>query len=224
MQIKVLKQLQLLYSKFDACSRCKKEQNPLKHILGGGMSQNPKYLFLFINPTYHNISSHAEYQGTHRYPFLGVRYFWKLMSEAGIIKPEIVQDIYASGWKVEHENAIEQNLRDQNIYITNLVKCTQPHAEVPTSQVIAEDLELLHQEIRLVNPECIITFGKLPTKIITGEDIKLLDRLEAVRNNASKPMKSLMIEGKIFDVLPCYFPVGRGNPPKAKEILGHIFV
>jgi hypothetical protein len=51
-----------VFNQFDACLRCKEEQNPLRHILGGGEFSNPKFLFLFINPTHQNISSHPEYQ------------------------------------------------------------------------------------------------------------------------------------------------------------------
>jgi hypothetical protein len=211
-----------VFNQFDACLRCKEEQNPLRHILGGGEFSNPKFLFLFINPTHQNISSHPEYQGKRRYPFLGVRHFWKLFSEAGIVEKDIVTDIYSRGWQTEHEDQIEENLCERKIYITNLVKCTQPHPDNPSKEVIYQDFDLLQEEINLVNPRYIVTFGKLPTQIITGKDMRLSDRLVEVQQDNYKPISSLELQGKSFNVLPCYFPVGRGNPPKAKEILRYI--
>lgn len=206
---------------FDACLRCRKEGNHLRHILGGGLRERPLFLFLFINPTHHNISSHADYAGERRYPFLGVRYFWKIMAQAGVLSPLIVEGIYKHGWKIEHERIIEEELFRKKIYITNLVKCTQPHPENPLPHVITDDLPLLAREIEIVDPRYIVTFGKVPTRALTGNDIRLRDYLETVRTQTYKPLSSKI--GKFsYATLPCYFPVGRGNPPKAIEILTFI--
>ena len=76
---KIPRKLLNLYNQFDNCKRCSKLKNPLKHILGGGKFRNPKFCFLFINPTHLNISAHKNYLGKRRYPFLGVRYFYKII-------------------------------------------------------------------------------------------------------------------------------------------------
>lgn len=217
--LKIPEPLQLIFDQFDACLRCQNTHNPLRHILGGGYCENPDYLFLFINPTHHNRSSHQEYAGKRRYPFIGVRYFWKLLSETGLIEPNLIQDIYKSGWQPHHETLLETNLIRKKIYLTNLVKCTQPHPENPDSAAIAADLPLLKREIQLVNPKIIVTFGKLPTRILTGCDIKLADILLEARQKNLQPLASNIIQNQIFSIFPCYFPIGRGNPTKAKELL-----
>ena len=214
--------LKSIYDKFDNCPRCKKEKNNLNHILGGGKFKNPKFLFLFINPTYHNISSHKNYSGNRRYPFIGVRYFWKLFTEVGFINKDIIDDIYGNGWQIEHENKIENNLVKSEIYISNLVKCTQPHPVNPTRNVIEQDSPLLKEEIKIVNPKYIIAFGKLTVKIITGLDVRLSDYLNDIETGEYKALKSINILDKRYKVLPCFFPVGRGNSSKALKTLKYI--
>lgn len=214
-------ELDRLYASYDACARCRALGNPLRHILGGGQSARPKFLFLFINPTHHNISSRADYPGIRRYPFLGVRYFWKLMAEAGAIDRRVVVDIYKNGWRTEHERIIEDDLRGKSIYVTNLVKCTQPNGDNPSKEVISADLPFLHQEISLVAPEHIVAFGKLPIRALTGRDVRLGDCLMAARQKKSETLKA-EINGQNYPVFPCYFPVGRGNPPKAIEMLRYV--
>lgn len=213
--------LDRVFESFDCCSRCEREKNPLRHILGGGLKERPRFLFLFINPTHHNISSHADYRGTRRYPFLGVRYFWKVMAEAGVLDTTVVKDIYERGWQVEHERIIEEQLCERKIYSTNLVKCTQPHPENPSREAITEDFPLLQREIELVNPRYVVAFGKMPTRALTGVDVRLRDYLAAVRSKTYQPIPACATNMP-YAVLPCYFPVGRGNPPKAVEVLTYI--
>lgn len=215
---KIPEKLNKLYRQFDNCKRCKQQKNKLKHILGGGKFIKPKFLFLFINPTHLNLSSHQTYKGKRRFPFIGVRYFWKLMSEAGFISNELIEHIYKTGWLTEYEDSVERELVDNNIYITNLVKCTQSNPDNPNKDIISQDLELLMQEIELVNPKFVITFGKLPTEILANTTIKLADYYNNLKQQKYKPIKSI----NNFSVLPCYFPIGRGNPSKAIEILKYI--
>ncbi|GMR18915.1 MAG: hypothetical protein BMS9Abin34_037 [Patescibacteria group bacterium] len=222
MSNKIPPKLKAVYSRFDSCKRCKNEGNELNHILGGGKFRNPKFLFLFINPTHRNISSHKDYSGERRFPFIGVRHFWKLFARAGFIDSGLIEDIYRNGWQTKDEERIEDNLIKEGVYISNLVKCTQPHPENPPKEIIRQELPLLKQEIRIVNPRYIVTFGKLPTKIITGLDVRLIDCLNAVKTKQYKKLDSVDILGNHFKVLPCFFPVGRGNPPKALKILKYI--
>lgn len=214
-------ELENLYASFDDCVRCRAEKNPLRHILGGGLTDRPTFLFLFINPTHHNRSSHADYPGERRYPFIGVRYFWKVMSAAGVVDASIVDDVYARGWHVEHEHSIERELKRRKIYVTNLVKCTQPHGDNPSRDVIAADLPLVRREIAIVRPRFIVPFGIMPTRALTGRDVRLSDQLLSARSGTYEPLV-MENDGRHYPVLPCYFPVGRGNPPKAIELLGYI--
>jgi len=220
--MKIPEDLKKIYKKFDNCERCKRENNPYLHVLGGGKFKNPKFLFLFINPTHLNISSHKDYKGKRRYPFVGVRYFYRLLSEAGFVSKDIVENIYKNGWQVEHEYKIEDSLAANGAYLTNLIKCTQVHPENPTKDIIKEDLPLLKEEINIVSPKYIITFGKLPFKFMTNREIRLKDCLDKLSKGKYRSFKSINILGKTYEILPCYFPVGRGNPNKALEVLKYI--
>ena len=211
-----------IYQEFDNCKRCKKNNNSLLHILGGGKFKNPQFLFLFINPTHLNLSSHIDYKGKRRYPFIGVRYFYRFLSEAGFLDKRIINNIYKKGWQIEDESRIEQGLINNNIYITNLVKCTKYNPENPSKNIIKQDFPLLQKEINAVLPKYIIAFGKLPLEIKTGKNIRLKDYFKKTSNNSYKPIKSVNVLGKIYKVLPCYFPVGRGNRRGALEILSYI--
>ena len=104
--------------------------------------------------------------------------------------------------------------------MTNLVKCAQPHPDLPANQVIQEDLPLLAKEISLINPELIVAFGQLPFKVLTGETIKLYEYYDALcANNEFKVSWFVTPEGKRFRVVPTFFPTGRGNPRLSTEIL-----
>lgn len=219
---KIPKELLEIYKQFDNCKRCNKLNNPLRHILGGGKFRNPKFFFLFINPTHLNISAHKTYQGKRRYPFIGVRYFFKRLSEAGFLDKGVVDGIYKRGWQIEDEDRIEKSLCKNDVYITDLIKCSQFHPNSPKKEIIKEDFPIFQKEIDIVSPKYIVTFGKIPFEVLANQNIRFKDYLKRIRDNTYQPIKSIDILGKKYDILPCYFPVGRGNPNEALEILRYI--
>ena len=81
---------------------------------------------------------------------------------------------------------------------------------------------MLKMEIQAVSPRYIVTFGKIPFETLTGRKILLRDCLNKLRRGTYKPYKSIDILGKQYDVLPSFFPLGHGNPPKATEILKYV--
>jgi len=213
-------ELQRLYKEFD--KKYKNNSNELRPILGGGKVRSPKFLFLFINPTHLNISSDKNYKGKRRYPFIGVRYFWRLLCQAGFLDKTIVDDIYKYGWQLQDEIRVEKNLSKHGVYISNLVKDTQNGPENPSKSVIQNNFALLEKETNIVNPKYIIAFGRLVFQALTGKDIKLQKCFNDVIRKTYKPYQSKPILGKEYKILPCYFPIGRGNPKKAIKILYYI--
>ncbi len=214
--------LRRLFREFDACGRCRREANPLRHILGGGQCRRPRFLFLFINPTHLNISCRAGYAGQRRFPFIGVRHFYRILARAGFVDRSVVDRIYAEGWRTDDEDRVEKSLADNGVYITNVVKCTQPHPRYPDQNAINEDRPLLLREIETVDPRHIVTFGLVPFRALTGRDLRLRDRLEAVRSGTYRPIRCADLGGQGRAILPCYFPVGRGNQRGALEILSYL--
>ncbi len=211
------KRLQDIYRRFDDCPACRARGNPLRHILGGGKFRRPRFLFLFVNPTHLNISSRPGYPGSRRYPFIGVRHFYRLLARAGFVSAGLVGEIYRRGWRTEDETAIEESLAEHGVYITNLVKCTEAHPDYPAAEALDHCRGLLHEEIDAVRPDRIVAFGHLALKTIAGRDLRFADiRRELAR---SGPPVSVPIAGRTYPVLPCFFPVGRGNPAKALPLL-----
>ena len=214
--------LQKLFNTIDACARCKAEKNPLRHVLGGGKFQNPKFCLLFINPTHKNQSSRQTYRGRRRYPFIGVRHLYKGLAEAGFVDRNLIEKMYRRGWQLEDEHRIEKSLRENGVYITNFVKCARPNPINPTKAEMRESLPVLAEELSILNPEYIITFGLLPLEVLADNSFRLKDILKTVKQNKYKPMLSIPLNGRRYKILPCYYPLGHGNPPKAQKILRHI--
>ncbi len=100
------------------------------------------------------------------------------------------------------------------MFLTNVVKCCYNHSAYPDKKVINDQLKILAEEIRVVDPAKIIAFGGLVYGVLTGKKIKLADYWSAPREKDPE-----VISRKNVQVAPCYFPTGRGNPKKAAEIL-----
>ncbi|OGY58498.1 MAG: hypothetical protein A3H06_02135 [Candidatus Colwellbacteria bacterium RIFCSPLOWO2_12_FULL_44_13] len=210
--------LEELYQTFDACPLCVKEHNKLQHILGVGKTKNPNWMFVLINPTYRNISSAPNYKGP-RFPFIGVKDFWNVLYRAQLISEDLIERINNKDWGDTTKEKVRSEFMKKSIYLTNLVKCSANHSDYPSRERIDEQLKLFKKELRIVNPKKIVSFGLLPFEELTGVKIKLKDYWK----NTNLQSFSVTVSDKTYPIIPCYFPVGRGNPQKAVEILTKIF-
>lgn len=194
-------------------------KNNLMPILGGGQTNKPKFMFCFINPTIRNISSHKEWQGP-RFPFIGTKQVWRIFHRAGIFDDQLMDIINNSKtWSLEFTDKVQNFLKNNSYYFTNIVKWTGHDATLPNTEKIKLFKPLLEKEIEIVQPEYIIAFGLIPFQHLTGEKIKLSDYYDQTMD--SQEPKSYPIQCGSFTakVIPCYFPVGRGDPKKAVELL-----
>lgn len=205
--------LQKLYRRVDKCKFCKTERNQLQHIHSYG-AMNPKWMLVLINPTYRNLSSDPKYRGD-RFPFIGVRQFWKVLADGGVIDKRIAYGLpLRKDWNDKHTEQIKQELVGNRLFLTNIVKCCYNHSAYPDKNIIENQLMLLAEEIRIVKPKKILAFGGLVYKTLTGKDIKLADYWSGSQKKTAE-----VVSGLDITVTPCYFPIGRGNPRKAIEIL-----
>ena len=210
----VSRKLQILYERVDGCKFCKTDKNLLQHIHGFG-SLNPKLMLILVNPTYRNLSSSPEYKGA-RFPFIGVRQFWKVLADGGLIDKNIAYGLpLRKDWGNEYTKQIKRELIHNKLFLTNVVKCCYNHSVYPNSEVIKDQLKILAEEIRIIKPRKIIAFGGFVYKALIGKDIKLSEYW----NCGKKENDFEIISGLSVLVQPCYFPVGRGNPRRAAEIL-----
>ena len=193
-------------------------ENKLMPIVGGGQSVKPKIMFVFINPTARNISSDPNWTGP-RFPFIGTKQVWRIFHRAGLLEDSLIARIEENpDWPVEFANELEGFLRERGFYLTNLVKWTGPDGSLPDRAKISLFLPLMIREVEIVAPKYLVTFGSLPFKYLTGGDVKLGDYYDQVVRDGLRP-EEMPIGSSKTKVIPCYFPVGRGNPRRATAIL-----
>jgi len=192
--------------------------NDLMPVLGGGKSEKPKFMFVFINPTVRNISSGKEWKGS-RVPFVGTKQFWRVFYNAGLFEKSFMENIEKGDWSNEFACKVYDFLSDNGFYFTNLVKWTGENADLPDGEKIKLFLPIIRREIEIVKPEYVVTFGGMPFESLTREKIKLKDYFDDVEKNNKLKIYNVIFDGLPLRVIPCYFPVGRGNPKRATRIL-----
>ncbi|MEK6841443.1 MAG: uracil-DNA glycosylase family protein [Nanoarchaeota archaeon] len=194
-------------------------ENKLMPILGDGKKNHPKIMFVFINPTFRNISSNKNWKGP-RFPFIGTKQIWRIFHRAGLLNDELINRINKdSNWSLAFTNEVLKFLIKKEFYFTNLVKWTGLDATLPESEKIKLFLPILEKEIEIVQPKYIVAFGLMPFYSLTKQKIKLLDYYHDVVKNGNLKSYNLSVSLTHSKVIPCYFPTGRGNPKRAVELL-----
>lgn len=193
--------------------------NKLMPIVGNGKMNRPKIMFVFINPTARNISSSEGWSGP-RFPFVGTKQVWRIFYRAGLFDEGLIDRINKSTvWTVDFSNEILEFLKSREFYLTNIVKWTGKDAALPDSRKVKLFLPILEKEIELVKPLYIVAFGLIPFENLTKNKIRLSNYYdEAIKSEKlnTYPIKINHFKAK---VIPCYFPIGRGNPKRAVELL-----
>lgn len=194
-------------------------ENNLASILGNGKTSNPKFMFVFINPTRANISSRKDWKGP-RFPFIGTKQVWRIFHRAGMFDDELMNEIEQSkNWSIDFTNKVLEFLKNRSFYITNIVKWTGEDATLPNSEKIKLFLPILEKEIEIIKPEYIVTFGLIPFENLTGQKIILGKYYNEVMKTKSVKYYERQFGSTTTRIIPCYFPVGRGNPKRAVEML-----
>ncbi len=200
--------------------------NELQPILGGGKvsydeSSGPKFMIVFINPTKRNISSNHEWLGK-RYPFIGRKRPWIEFEKAGLVDDERVMNYILNNennWSYEFTDKMCDYLASKDLFVTNIVKNTGQNADLPKADKIKLYLPSFLKEIELVDPKYIITFGLIPFGALVNEKIKLKEYHKEVVKTGKVKLYSITINNKNYKVIPCLYPIGRGNPRQAVEML-----
>ena len=202
----------------DNCGGCTTLQRNHRHVPGGGCIEQPDVMLVFINPTVHNITAHADWPGT-RFPFAGKPKLWRILAEAGYVDPELPEQFARLGPTPELVDVLIEETRLRRLYLTNAVKCVDDGSNLPSTARVAMGWPILQREIDLVQPRHIIAFGLIPFRQLTGTQVRLADVLWDARQGRLAPYQSRPIDGRTYPVFPCYFPTGRGNPVGAARIL-----
>ena len=214
-----LEDLEDLWKEVETLNQRHFPDNHLRPILGGGRTSRPRMMFVFINPTVRNISSNRKWKGP-RFPFIGTRQVWKVFHRAGLFDDGLMEYITDNNtWSLEFTDAVLSFLKRRSFYFTNLVKWTGHDAALPNSEKIRLFLPILKKEIEIVQPEHIVAFGLLPFESITGQKLTLREYYSEVMRTKRLTHFDVGIGSNMRKVIPCYFPVGRGNPERAVELL-----
>lgn len=201
-------QIKSLFPKFDKLQKIHGDKN-LFSIYGAGCIKNPKLFFVFMNPTSRNVSTSKSWKGIHA-PWIGTKNVWKIFFEVDAISKNTYEKILkmsASQWTEEFAKSLYEELSKKKIYITNLAKCTQIDARPLKDKIFHEYRNLILDEIRLINPKNIISFGNQVSSILLNKKIKVSDYNDL----------DFEILEKKYRVYPVFYPVGQGmrNMPKA---------
>ena len=192
-------------------------EHVLRPIPGGGCPDRPGVMFVFINPTAANSSTSPDWIGM-RAPFIGTKAVWRIFRNAGLMDSGLADEIESCGaWSPAFAEKVYGHLADRSYYLTNLVKWAGHDATLPQADLVKLYLPLLRKEIEAVKPKRIVAFGLMPFAALTGVSLRLGDVYEQMMREG-RTVSFPAIRGK-YPVSPCYFPVGRGNPKRATEIL-----
>jgi hypothetical protein len=190
----------------------------LNAIYSSGYLVNPDICFIFMNPTGRNIAASKTWQG-YRFPWIGTKNIWKLFDQLNLIDHDLFIEIQArrgSEWDEVFVSQVYENILKHRYYITNLAKCTQLDARPLPDDVYKEYLTLLYQEIDLIQPKKIVTFGNQISSIFLDQPISV---------SQCRRKKILKQIGQhIYPVYPVYYPVGNGMRNIDKAIIDLQFI
>lgn len=190
----------------------------LNSIYNGGCEENPEICFIFMNPTGRNIASLKTWNGR-RSPWIATKNIWKLFYRINLLNQRIYEEIQskkAKEWNEHFADEVYDDVKIHRYFITNFAKCTQIDARPLPDLVYKEYLELLYQEIEIIKPKKIITFGNQISSIFLNQKINV--------SKCRKKSFSKEIKGTIYQVYPVFYPVGNGmrNIDMAVEDLKYI--
>lgn len=130
--------------------------------------------------------------------------------------PGYYEDLYGKPFigaagKLLNKLLEEANLKREEVYITNVVKCYLPNNKATEDQIKICTSNYLDEQIFLINPKVILALGNVAVNYLFNK-FKLL----------IKPMKE--IHGKVFEasslvIIPMYHPASALRNPGLKETL-----
>lgn len=185
----------------------------LNSVYGYGQRNNPKVALVFMNPTARNIATSKTWCGL-RAQWLGTKQIWDFLTKCKLLSNHINEEIKSkkpNEWSPEFCEYVYDDVKKNNVWITNLAKCSQEDARPLANEVFLEYKDLLKEELKIVNPDKVFFFGNQVSSIMLEQNISV---------SQSRLKKFVLsIEDKNLDCYAIYYPVGNGrfNQDKAVE-------
>src|SRR5574344_1519226 len=147
----------------------------LNSIYNGGGDKEADILFVFMNQTGRNVASLKSWNGI-RSPWIGTKNIWKLFYNVGLFDEKVFYEIQSkkpNDWDESFAKRVYDEVKNKKYFITNLGKCTQTDAKHLPNCVYEKYLDLLCDEIEIIKPKKIVTFGNQVSTIFLGENINV---------------------------------------------------
>ncbi len=196
-------QIKSLFWEFDRLQLKHWDKN-LDAIYGWGEIINPKFFFVFMNPTWKNVASNKEWKWL-KAQWIWTKNIWKMFYQLWFLDKNIFEKSQSKKSTERDYNFAEtlyQEIKKNWIYITNLSKATQVDARPLNNNVFKDYLELLKQEIDEIKPKTIITFWNQVSSIFLNKNIQVwLYR---------KKFEITEINKIFYKTFPVYYPVWQG--------------
>ena len=167
---------------------------------------NPKFCFVFMNPTGRNVSASPAWKGM-RAPWIGTKQVWKLFVTTKLLSENIYEQITSlkpTDWTPDFAKTVYEDLAEHSVYLTNLAKCTQLDARPLPNQVFKEYRESLLREIESVKPLYVVTLGNQVSSIVLQCVISV-----GINTSVDDP-QTVVTRNSTFNVYPVHYPVGQG--------------
>lgn len=197
--------------------------NAIPPVYSGGQADHPGVAVVFVNPTYRNQAARDGWDFEYRAPHIGFRRMWRFLASCGLI-PELDMDMPGDGcWTRDVASDVYESAAHAGLYITNLVKTCRTTSAMPTAGYAREWLGLLRAELGMVQPGVVITMGGLVSSLVCSEPVKVSDVYSSVISQGKAVSRRLGLPGgHVCSVVPSYFPAGRGDPSRARAIIGRV--
>ena len=189
-----------IYKEYDRLQRIYGDSS-LDPIISGGQDINPDICFVFMNPTGRNIAASKEWKSI-KSPWLGTKNVWNIFFKLNMLEGNVYAEILKrkpQEWDYDFANTVYEDIEKRGVYITNLAKCTQIDARQLPNNVFKEYSKLLLEELNIVKPKKIVTFGNQVSSVFLNIPISV-----------SKDRKKIYRIGENI-VMPTYYPVGQGR-------------
>ncbi|UPV75474.1 uracil-DNA glycosylase [Halorussus limi] len=105
----------------------------------------------------------------------------------------------------------DRGLAREDVRITNCVRCRPPENRDPTSEELDNCWPYLESEIEQVDPEVVITLGKVPSEHLLDDDVAVTKEAGSVR--------TAELGGEVRDVLICVHPAATLYDSSQEETL-----
>ena len=193
------------------------EWNRLPWVGSGGRAVRPSLALVFINPTARNQSAIERWEGE-RAPFIGLRRLWRALASTGLLDRRRVDELPPDGrWTRNEAAEFYRHVAQSGLYVTNLVKACRSDSVLPSTRMARAFRDLMVDELKAVEPRLVVGMGGMVTSVLSQQPVRLEDEYRSLLSSGTLPVRQ--VAGSDLVLSPSYFPVGRGNPVRAQEML-----